>query len=294
MQPNIRTIALVMLSFVVACDDASPVAPIQNLPPLQTAIWHVHVSDGQAMPALLGQRTIAGNVLEQDFLDSSRVEIDRDGSWEHKAWYQQFRGGEHYAWVSTLDWGTWTATPTGYEFRRNTGESLYTLTGSVGDSMRLNLVYPNQDGAAVSLLRRTLPPATIHGQWRATALGGQPLPAAYWVEPEFETDGGIVSRHVVIDSASVFLYANDRYLHRIFYSEWEGPANGERQTKLQSFMATDFGSWTKSGLTMTLSSAWLQNHVMTGEAAANIVGPLRLNHGISHGDEPAAFRYVRQ
>lgn len=279
---------------VAACTDSTPAAPAPTLPPLPSAVWNVHTSDGQPVPALLGHRTLPGNVLEQDFLDSAKVEIDADGTWEHRGWYQRFRTSEHYAWGSTLDWGTWTATTTGYEFRRHTGQLLYTITGRVGEELRLNLLYPGQDGVAVSVLRQTPPPPTIVGRWVANALRDEPLPATYFLEPEFDTGNGIVSSHIVIDSAVVILYANERYLQRVFFSQWFGPANGPRQWKQISLMETDFGTWTKTGTLMHLASGWLQNKVITGEAAANLIGPLRLDHGITHGDEPAPFRYVRQ
>lgn len=289
-----RSFVITSAVLLAACSEDAPVAPTPGLPPLQTAVWHVHSSDGQAMPALLGHRILPEGILEQDFLDSARVEINADGTWEHKGWYQRFRSDMHESWHASFDYGTWRVTATGYELRRSTGDVLGTITGTVDAALSLNLRYANNAGVAVSVLKKERPAATIHGRWRATALRDQPLPAAYIVEPEFESENGIVSRHVVIDSAVVFLYANNRYLQRIFYTQWEGPANGPRQTPMADFQESDFGTWTLNGVSMSLLSGWLQNKTILGEAAADRVGPLRLNHGITHGDEPAPFRYTRQ
>jgi hypothetical protein len=42
-----------------------------------------------------------------------------------------------------------------------------------------------------------------------------------------------------------------------------------------------------------LESGWLQNKRIQGDASLGAAMPLRLNHGITHGDPPAALRYVR-
>ena len=100
-----RLFPLVFAAIVAACADATaPIEP-QPLPALEDQVWHVNVPDGQPMPALLGHRLVSDGILEQDFLDSARIEIAADGSWAQKGWYQRYRSGQHYAWTSTLDWG---------------------------------------------------------------------------------------------------------------------------------------------------------------------------------------------
>lgn len=285
-------VAVVAVALLSACTEKSPLAP-EPLPALQSAVWHVHQSDGQALPALLGHRLLPGAVLEQDFLDSAQFVVDADGTWEHRAWYQRFRAGEFYQVIATLDWGTWTATTEAYEFRRNTGELIYTLAGPANDQWQINLRYPNQDGVAVSTLRSTRPALSVAGHYRATALHDQPLPRAYIIEPEFNNGTAIVTHYVMIDSAFVSLQSNGSYRHNIFYSHWEGPVGGAPEVRLIGFRHSDFGSWSVAGTGVTLESGWLQNHVIFGERAASDIGPLHLNHGISHGDEPAPLRYVR-
>jgi len=292
MSPH-RFSPLIAALIVAGCTETTaPIATPTPLPALQDQVWHVHVSDGQSLPALLGHRTVAGGILEQDFLDSARVEIAANGTWEHKGWYQRYRSGQHYAWASTLDWGTWTATPTVYEFRRNTGELLYSVAGPIGTELQMNLRYSGQAGVAVSQLRRTRPALDIHGRWRANALRDQPLPSAYIVENGDFGDGP-VSRHIVIDSAIVWLHPTGQYLQRIFYSEWEGAVDGPAERKLRELVEADYGAWNRNGVQLSLWSNWLQNKTMLGETSATAGGPLRLQHGITHGDEPAAFRYVR-
>lgn len=277
---------------VAACDDATAPAAPEPLPALQDQVWHVHVSDGQPVPALLGHRLLPGSVLEQDFLDSSRFEIAADGAWEHKGWYQRFRDTQYHSSVATLDWGTWTATATGYEFRRNTGELLYAVTGPIGTELQLHLRYPNQEGLAVSTLRRTPAPLAVTGRWRATALRDVPLPATYLVDV-VDFGAGLVSRYLVIDSALVWLYPNNQYLQRVYYTEWEGEPDGGPERILFRNDEVDFGSWNRTGVQLQLNSGWLQNKTMLGEVPAEPVVALQLFHGIGHGDAPAAFRYQR-
>lgn len=282
-----------MLSALSACAENAPSAPVQ-LPLLPSAVWHVNTSDAQAMPALLGHRLLAGNVLEQDFLDSAQFEIFVDGSWEHRGWYERFRASEPYQKATTLDWGTWTATTEAYEFRRNTGELLYTVPGPSGDLWHLNLRYPGQDGVAVSQLRPTRPPVGVVGRYEATAMQDQPLPRTYIVEPEFHNGTTLVSHHVIIDSAFVSIYPTGRYRHRIHFSHWEGPVGGAPEVRLIELTNNDFGTWVIAGDQVTLQSGWVQNHVILGERLTSETGPLRLHHGITHGDEPVPLRYVRQ
>lgn len=277
----------------MGCQDAdSPAAPAP-LPPLEDQVWYVHVSDGQAVPALLGHRLVNGSVLEQDFLDSSRLDISADGSWEHAGWYQRFHDGEWTQSVATLDWGTWSATTAGYEFRRNTGELLYTVDGPLGSDLALNLRYPGQEGVAVSTLRRSPAPPTVVGRWRATTLNGDALPSTYTVDPNVDFGSGPVSRHVIIDSAFVWLYANGRYLQRVYHTEWEGPANGDPTHPIYDATETDFGSWGLDGTAIVLLSGWLENKVITGDVSGLLAGGVRLDHGITHGDPPAPFQYSR-
>ncbi|MBA3853222.1 MAG: hypothetical protein C0503_02345 [Gemmatimonas sp.] len=291
---RLSLLLVAVIAAVIAAACAETTAPIdpQPLPALEDQVWHVNVSDGQPLPALLGHRLAPGGILEQDFLDSARFEIRADGSWEQLGWYQRYRSGQHYMWASTLNWGTWTATPTAYEFRRNTGELLYTVAGPIGSELQMNLRYGGQSGVAVSQLRRTRPALDIYGRWRANALRDQPLPAAYIVE-NGDYGEGPVSRHIVIDSAVVWLYPTGQYLQRIFHSEWEGAVDGPAERKLRELVEADYGFWNRNGLQLSLLSNWLENKTMLGEASANAGGPLRLQHGITHGDEPAAFRYVR-
>jgi hypothetical protein len=236
---------------------------------------------------------VSGSILEQDFLDSAQFVVSADGSWEHRGWYQRFRNGHLHEQTSTLDWGTWDATPTAYEFRRNTGELVYTVPPISGASWRLDLRYPGQAGAAVSDLRTSRPALGVAGRWRAVLMNDQALPATYTSDPEIDAGAGIVSRHVIIDSAFVVLFANASYRQLVFYSEWEGEANGPPKVPVYHDVATDFGSWSRSGTALTLQSAWLQNKIIEGDAALDAALPLRLHHGITHGDPPVPLRYAR-
>jgi hypothetical protein len=286
-------LALSVASLLSACAEQSPLAP-EPLPALQSAVWHVNVSDGQPLPALLGHRSIADGSLEQDFLDSAQFIVDKNGTWEHRGWYQRFRNGHFYQMATTLDWGSWEATTEAYEFRRNTGELLYTVSAPTATHWQLNLRYPSQEGLAVSVLRPDRPPLGVVGRWRAATLNDQALPATYTSDPEIDAGAGVVSRHIIIDSAFVVMFANNTYRQLVFFSEWEGEANGPPKFPVYDEVATDFGSWSRNGAALMFESAWLQNKTMQGEASLGAALPLRLDHGITHGDPPVPLRYARQ
>jgi hypothetical protein len=293
MLSNQRLVSLLLAAALTACADDPTHTPLP-LPPLAAGVWHVHESDGQALPALVGHRLVEGNVLEQDFLDWTQLFVEADGRWELRAQYQRYHDGTLLHGGTILDWGTWTATPDAYQFRRNTGELLYVTSGPEDGEWGLNLRYPGEEGVAVSRLRATAPPASVVGTYRATAMHDQPLPRVYIMDPEFFNGVKLVSHHLFIDSARVWLRSNGSYQHRIWYSHWEGPVGGGPEMRLISLSHSDFGSWTAAGTQLTLESGYLQNHVIRGERAANNIGPLRLDHGISHGDEPVPLRYVRE
>jgi hypothetical protein len=286
-------LALTLLAALVACAE-DPTNPPVLLPPLEAQVWHVHESEGQPLPALLGHRLVEGGVLQQDFLDMSNLFVESDGRWELRAFYQRYHDGALLHGGSILDWGTWVATPGAYHFKRHSGELVYTTTGPTAGGWDLALQYPGQEGRAVSRLKPTPAPLSVAGPYRATAMHDQPLPRVYIMDPAFDNGFEIVSHHLFIDSARVSLFTNGTYRHRIHYSHWEGPAHGGPEVRLISLVHDDHGSWTTTGTQVTLESGWLQNHVIHGERAADNIGPLRLNHGISHGDEPVPLRYVRQ
>lgn len=289
-------VVLIPALFVTAsaCSDAPAPAAPAPLPPLADQVWHVHVSDGQPLPALLGHRQVNG-LLEQDFLDSSRLELYADGRWEQRAWYQRYRGATFTEARTALDAGRWVATTSSYELRAPDGALRYTLGATLGAELTLNLQYAQQSGVAVSTLRRTPAPLTMVGRWRAATLNGRALPAVYTADSSIDAGAGLVSRHILIDSALVTLQANNRYTQEVYYSEWEGPVNGPPQVRVYRENAVDFGIWNRTAFGgLLLESGWLQNKRITGEAREQDALPLRLLHGITHGDPPVEFVYRRQ
>lgn len=289
-------LVLVAALFVTttACSDSSAPAAPAPLPPLGDQAWYVHTSDGQPLPALLGHRLVNG-ALEQDFLDSTRLDVYADGRWEQRAWYQRFRSGTFIEARTALDAGRWVATSSSYELRAADGALRYTLGATLGAELTLNLQYAQQAGVAVSTLRRTPAPLSIVGRWRATMMNGRALPAIYTSDSSIDAGAGLVSRHILIDSAMITLQANNRYTQEVYYSEWEGPVNGPPLARVYRENAVDFGTWNRNGLgNLLLESSWLQNKRITGEAREQEVTPLRLFHGITHGDPPAEFVYQRR
>lgn len=286
---------LIFASVVVpaACTDTAtgPAVP-PPLPDLPNAVWFADSADGQALPAMIGHRVVAGQ-LEQVFLDSLQFEVRDDRSWVQRAWVQTFRGGSHHSSAAVQVAGVWTATDTAYQFADVHGTARFSLRPPVGDPVRLHLRIPGVDGIVDTRLRATRPPAGPEGSWRVNAIRDLPLTTAYLVEDPFDDNGRTVSAHIFVDSAEIRLHPNGTYTHWIRYSQWEGEPGGPPTVKRYAFHHGDHGTWTRNGLAVATESHWLQNHRMTGEFGPG--GPvLRMAHGLGHGDAPIDFRYVRR
>lgn len=147
------------------------------------------------------------------------------------------------------------------------------------------------DGAAGPVDPEPRPPASPVGAWRATALRGVSLPAAIYVFDPDETYGYPASVHMVVDSATLELQADGRYLHRIWITEWEGNLGGPPHTVRWPWQLGDHGGWTRDGDSVHLDSWYLENLAMDGDLVAGAV--LELRHGLTHGDPPAPFTYRR-
>ena len=282
----------VALGLLLACSADRTAAPEPStLPPLATATWRVHLADGQALPALVSHELTNGALL-QIFLDSAHVIVDSTGRWEQRVWLQRYRDGEFDGLVAEQDAGAWTVDGDAYRFTSDVNGARFTFGAIETDSLRVSMRANAVNGIMLATLRRSAAPVAPVGSWRANAVANAPMPAAIYVFDPAVLDGDTVSVHFIVDSAWITLHPTGRYVHAIRYSEWMGPKGGAPTHRRFVWQWNDFGTWTREGLQVSFESAYYENHRMAGEFAP--IGPLRLQHGLSHGDPPVALRYVRQ
>ena len=291
---RLTTVALAatIVAALAGCgsDDRGPLE-VDRLPPLAAQTWHVHVADGQPMPALVGHGTVDG-ALEQTFLDSAQVSVDANGRWEQRSWTQRFRSGDLVAHVPRIDAGVWTVTDSGYLFKSDLLGDRFVVREIPGETVNANLRIEALPGLIVAALRRAPPPASPTGAWVAGSVRGTPIPAAIYVFDPFQENGRTISVHLVVDSVRLALHPNGQYRHRIWYTEWEGLPGGSWQTVRSRWTVGDFGAWTRTGNVLQLESNWIQNHRMTATFDAT-TRLLTMPHGLTPGDEPVAFGYRR-
>ena len=280
------------LGLLLACAPERTAAPEPvTLPPLTTATWRVHRADGQTLPALVGHEVTKG-VLVQTFLDSAQVSIDSTGRWEQRVWLQRYRDGAFDARFAEQDAGTWTIDGAEYRFTSDVNGVRFSFGALSTDSLRLSLRSSAVNGVMLATLRQSAAPAAPVGTWRADAVADAPMPSAIYVFDPFVLEGDTVSVHFIVDSAWVTLHPTGRYVHAIRYSEWRGPKGGAPTHLRFRWQWNDFGTWTRNGTQVAFESGYFQNHRMAGEFDGS--GPLRVRHGLSHGDPPVGLRYVRE
>jgi hypothetical protein len=290
-RPVHRLLPVLLVSLFAACGtDAVAPAPPAERPPLVTATWHVHEAEGQTLPALVAHRLEAGTLV-QDFLDSARVEVRAEGTWTRALWLSQYRDGAVAGTRAELEHGTWRAADSLYAFVAEPSGRVFTVAQlTPGREARVPL-RGLRDGFIEGLVRTEPPPAPLTGTYRATAVRGVSLPAPIQVFHDHEEDGRLLSIHLIVDSVRLVLQGNHRYAQVLHYTEWEGPNRGAPTRVRFRWRLADFGQWTRTGSAVRFESGWLQHHRFAG--LVEPAGALALEHGLSHGDEPAPVRYTR-
>jgi len=286
------TAVVLTLGLLLACSPDRTAAPEPvTLPPLASTTWRVHRADGQALPALVSHDVTKG-VLVQIFLDSAHLVVDSSGRWEQRVWLQRYRDGAFDARLAELDAGAWTIDGTEYRFTSDVHGARFAFGALATDSLRVSLRASAVNGVMLATLRQSAPPVAPVGTWRADAVADAPMPAAIYVFDPVELEGDTVSVHFIVDSARITLHPTGRYVHAIRYSEWIGPKSGAPTVRRFRWQWNDFGTWTQTGTQVTFESGFYQNQGMTGGVVG--AGPLRIRHGLNHGDPPVELRYVRQ
>lgn len=290
LSPRHRALVL-LLPLAAACDASGGALGPVLLPPLEATTWHVHAANGIALPALTAHGLVEGR-LQQDFLDSARVEVTADGQWTLGAWFERFVDQRPEDRFVRQDVGTWVPTDTGYLFTSASGQTRFVVRDPRLAAQTLRLSVEGIPGALLAEVRREAPPRALPGEWRAVALRGTPLAnTPFEVIDPVELDGRMVSIHLFADSSRLVLRTNGTYEHRVWISEHEGDAGGPAHTKRGQFTLGDHGVWQRTGDELLLTSNWVEDHRMLGTLLPD--GGLQLQHGIDFGGPFAPFRYAR-
>lgn len=283
--------ALVAVLALSGCSDApSDPAPI-TAPPLAASTWYVHAIGTTAVPAMVS-RVSAGDHLEETVVDSATFRIIAGGRYEFQSWITVYRGWNIHVTTTWREQGSWRLTDTGYEFRSDGGDPRGIIVDVDKPERVLQLRVVTDLAVREVTLRPTLPPKTAAGAWRASAVGANPVPSTVYVFTGVIEDGREISSHFVLDSARLQLLPSGRYLHRVWYTEWEGDVGGPPRSVRVRFYHSDFGAWSHTEGAVRLESGWIQNYRLSGtlDSPADAV---RLAHGLTPGDEVVAISYTR-
>ncbi|MBX3134139.1 MAG: hypothetical protein KF689_12230 [Gemmatimonadaceae bacterium] len=242
------------------------------------------------MPALVGHRYVEGT-LEQVFADSIHVQITAEGGWQMHSWLRVYRAGQPHMTMTQQEYGHVAWSDTAYVFESDGGLSRGWVRDPATEAPTFWIRFHGVGGITIAEFSVQRPSETIYGEWRADAIGEQPLPQVV-ASHLYEGETGPVLRSFIVDSATFALYPTGGYTHRVWFSEWEGPVDGAPTEKRFEWYHGDFGGFVQVGGTLSTESWWLQNHTMSGTLAAPDQ-PLSLTHPFAHGETPLAFRYQR-
>lgn len=128
----IRSFLVLPLALLAACDLGTE--PERDLPPLATQVWTAATVGGTALPMVVAQRQLEGNVLEYDILDELYVTIDTAGTWTQRAYLRRFRDGDLHEELLVDADGTWAAEPSGYIFATYQSELGFIIPNKFEDS----------------------------------------------------------------------------------------------------------------------------------------------------------------
>ncbi len=172
------TVFVVALLGLAACSD-TPIAPTPapQLPPLATGAWHLHIADGQTLPAMVAHRLVNGKV-EQTFVDSAVLLVNANGTWQQTTHLNRALIGLPAVDAPSIDAGTWSPTDSGYLFRSAMANRDFVIRAPGADSLRVTqrLVEFAEAGLVVGQFRRTRPPQSLATTWRALSAKGSALP----------------------------------------------------------------------------------------------------------------------
>lgn len=133
------------------------------------------------------------------------------------------------------------------------------------------------------------PPPALAGTWSARIAEGVSLP--YVVERFNDWPAPPSVHEIQLDHGQLELTGDGKFRLKVYWSEWKSadPTRGAEWVLHVRFTDVDFGTWTRSGAEVVLTSHWIQNRVTYGTVKAD--GSLQLRHGLVWGDPLLAVGY---
>jgi hypothetical protein len=102
------SLAVVALVALAACGEETPGTtdpPVAT--PLTPGDWFMHTANGNALPGAEIARRFVGVVDEQTVVDSARLQISAEGTYEQRYWTRTFHGGVLDRSELVIDLGNW-------------------------------------------------------------------------------------------------------------------------------------------------------------------------------------------
>lgn len=120
---------LVLVLALASCDSSTPAAlpPPTGAFPLIPGTWYMHSANDSTLPATISARTV-GVAQESSLLDSSRLTISSDGSYQQRYWYRVFVGTTLDRSEVVHDEGLWVLTGSEYRLISSLRARTSTLT----------------------------------------------------------------------------------------------------------------------------------------------------------------------
>jgi hypothetical protein len=281
---RLRRFAVMPFALVAAaCGSDAPTAPPGQLPlpVLRPGVWHLHRADGQAVPAYVAHRMLPGNVLEQTYVDSAKLEIRPDFGWRLETFLRHYENREFVRSEARFDAGRWAATDSGFLFTSTMRQDAFVVRAPGADSLLTTqaLVVRPEAGLVQATYRIERPAPSLVARWRALSVNDRMVPAVVATTPLDEFQGRPVSSHVVVDSIAIELEPTSRYRMVEFLSWWIGEPNGTPTQRIQSLRHTDRGEWQASGGAVQFTSTLYANRGWVGQRGAT-GGSLTVPHPI--------------
>lgn len=138
--PDVRralcAFALLASGLVAACGEESTTTPPVDVP-LTQGDWYMHRANDLEMPAEVARRFV-GVVDEQTVVDSSRISVNGDGTWEQRFETRVLHNGVLDRTEVVHDEGTWSAVGSITTFTSTVRPRSFTMTALAADQAASN------------------------------------------------------------------------------------------------------------------------------------------------------------
>jgi len=127
-----RMLAMMFLAVALAaCDEDAGTNPPPSPPgvPLTQGLWHMHKANDVDLPAEIARRFV-GVVDEQTMLDSARLTVLSNGTWQQRYWLRVLHLGALDRDELVIDEGTWVVEETTNRFTSTLRARTFTVLAS--------------------------------------------------------------------------------------------------------------------------------------------------------------------